>query len=444
MKKMNTYDLSFSSKTSLNMGAIVPIGYQMTLPKDNFKINPVITVRFSPMVAAVLGLFKLKFRIHHIKLRDIWTNFEKYYSGKGSISHPYKTLDKSWTATGSTLIEYLGAGRYDTSGNEDINMLLYRAYQKIYYDKYLRVDTATDPDDLYEMGDGADTGTSEVVQQDFYDVDILSRMVQQQFYSTAPQISSTPFDVTDVQNLLAESKHSSILRKFIYNAKEYMKQVIGIDDENYSDNAKVVHASDTFFTFNEITNTALSASYPLGVSQSLIQTSTNDGEITFDKKIHGDEFGILMYTISVIPITSDYQGSHKEILKPLSNKEYWNPIYENLGNVAVLGKECCTLNASANNTIGYTPIYNNYRHGRNFWSSEFQTTYNTQILRRSNVNTPAAARVITKTDYDYLFDSYSMPQIRAFAYNKVMAQRQISKVVDPINLDLNNISVNIK
>lgn len=78
----NEFDLSFDNKLTLNMGNIVPVLNQFTIPGDHFTIRPEMLIRFAPMTFPIMHRIDATIHFFFVPFRILWKNFEKYMTDK--------------------------------------------------------------------------------------------------------------------------------------------------------------------------------------------------------------------------------------------------------------------------------------------------------------------------------------------------------------------------
>ena len=156
--KSSVFDLSHEKKLSLNMGDLVPIFMQETLPGDQFKVNIEHLIRFQPLLAPIMHRVNVYTHFFFVPNRLVWNDWEKFITGgsDGEQSPVFPRLKVELTEeyegyfNRGTLADYLG---YPSSnlgtGNfkVDLSLLPFRAYQLI-YNEYYRDQNLTTPIDI--------------------------------------------------------------------------------------------------------------------------------------------------------------------------------------------------------------------------------------------------------------------------------------------------------
>lgn len=154
--KSSVFDLSHEKKLSLNMGDLVPIFLQETLPGDQFKVNIEHLIRFQPLLAPIMHRVNVYTHFFFVPNRLVWNDWEKFITG-GSDGEQLPVFPRIKSEFGAsdlvkfqrgTLADYLGfpSSSLPTSGTfkADFSILPFRAYQLI-YNEYYRDQNLTPP-----------------------------------------------------------------------------------------------------------------------------------------------------------------------------------------------------------------------------------------------------------------------------------------------------------
>ena len=154
--KSSVFDLSHEKKLSLNMGDLVPVFLQETLPGDRFKVNMEHLIRFQPLLAPIMHRVNVYTHFFFVPNRLVWTDWEKFITGGSDgeqlpvfprLKSQYTQAVKPEFARG-TLPDYLGfpSSSLPLTGDfkVDFSLLPFRAYQLI-YNEYYRDQNLTPP-----------------------------------------------------------------------------------------------------------------------------------------------------------------------------------------------------------------------------------------------------------------------------------------------------------
>jgi len=132
----NTFDLSHNTRTTFNMGQLVPIALHEVIPGDKWSIKFANYIRFAPMLAPVMANCRVRTDYWFVPNRITFPDWEKFFTGVDEVVEwPYLPNDSDFT--NKVLAAYFGipAGDY---GNTmvPISVLPFAAYAKIYDEFY--------------------------------------------------------------------------------------------------------------------------------------------------------------------------------------------------------------------------------------------------------------------------------------------------------------------
>lgn len=148
------------------------------------------------------------------------------------------------------------------------------------------------------------------------------------------------------------------------------------------------------------------------------------------------EFGWIITLGALRPKASYYQGVHKSLRKD-SIVDYFNPIFEHLGQQEIKTSELYFSNTSTDDDIfGFQDIYNEMRHMEDFTAPDLATIFPNKTMNRKFANAPTLGSSfiqVLPTEYDYLFavPSTRAPQAFFTSNNIVKAIRPLSKRSTP-------------
>lgn len=78
----NVFDLSHDAKLTTDMGKLIPVLFQETLPGDTFTITPEMLVRFAPMTFPIMHRIDATIHFFYVPNRINWKNWEKFLAGE--------------------------------------------------------------------------------------------------------------------------------------------------------------------------------------------------------------------------------------------------------------------------------------------------------------------------------------------------------------------------
>lgn len=155
MAKREKKDLSFTHKTTGDMGKLIPIGWFETLPNENHEIDVSAFIRGMPTIAPIMDQVDIKINHFYVPNRILWDYWTKFISQNDYLEPQQfpqlqiESIDKdAWNATSEQdkenlrkkyqLADYLGLNMLGTKQSTDmyISALPFLAYQKIFIDNY--------------------------------------------------------------------------------------------------------------------------------------------------------------------------------------------------------------------------------------------------------------------------------------------------------------------
>lgn len=135
----NLFDLSYDNKLSLDMGKLIPVMVQETLPGDNFTITPEMLMRFAPLTFPIMHRIDAEIRFFYVPNRISWDKWTDFLANKdfhppyiqGDNSYPFHVNPHStWDYMGLPLTTNSAGG--ENGITEKINALPFLAYLRIY------------------------------------------------------------------------------------------------------------------------------------------------------------------------------------------------------------------------------------------------------------------------------------------------------------------------
>ncbi|WNK12959.1 MAG: major capsid protein [Microvirus sp.] len=140
------FDLSHEKKLSAEMGKLIPILVQETLPGDNFQLNTDLLIRMAPMLAPLFHKIDVYTHFFFVPNRIIWSEWETFITGgsDGLQAPVHPTLTWGNGTLGpqvekESLADYLGlpwAELATSIQSIQANALPFRAYAEIYNEYY--------------------------------------------------------------------------------------------------------------------------------------------------------------------------------------------------------------------------------------------------------------------------------------------------------------------
>lgn len=164
--KRSYMNLSYESKLSCQMGALVPIMCKEVVPGDTFKIRSNAIIRFSPLLGPVMSNVKVYMHYFFVPNRLLWDNWNDFITGgpDGTLAPeaPYFDLTSSdyiKYMIDRKLGDYLGLPLIPSQSSLErvpkFSSMPFRAYQLI-YNEYYRDQNLTQPVETAFAVDGND------------------------------------------------------------------------------------------------------------------------------------------------------------------------------------------------------------------------------------------------------------------------------------------------
>jgi hypothetical protein len=148
--KRNLFDLSNNRRSSFNMGELVPIMVQETLPGDTFTIKTSQLVRFAPMLAPIMHHCNVWTHYFYVPNRTVWDGFDDYIFGGETADTvppvaPYFEIPYDQFSVGD-LADHMGVpcGQPSITRDLKVSALPFAAYGKI-FNEYFRDQVLMDP-----------------------------------------------------------------------------------------------------------------------------------------------------------------------------------------------------------------------------------------------------------------------------------------------------------
>lgn len=160
--KRNRFDLSYPVQTTLNAGYLIPFYLQDTLPNDTFFISQKSFIRANPMTAPLLHDVDVFLQYWYCPERILWKDTEAFFlglneaEGLASPVRPYIVAPEAGFEN-SSLADYFG---FPTEqGGIKVSALPFRAYAKIWNEKYRHQMYSDMKSVSYESGLDTETST---------------------------------------------------------------------------------------------------------------------------------------------------------------------------------------------------------------------------------------------------------------------------------------------
>jgi len=490
--KYNTFDLSHDKKLTMKMGEIIPVMAMDVLPGDKFTIESSHLTRFLPLVAPVMHQVKVKVRYFFSPNRLVWSNWEDFITGPESATDVSEPTHPTVTATGvpSTLADYMGISTATHAAQQtvEVNALPFAHYQFI-YNEYFRDQNLVDEKN-YQLTDG-NNATGDLLskrrvawQHDRFtsslpftqkgpevtlpvvagDIgltqirDLQGNVTTGNFNlgsfavppTTGGQLAATntglphqlvlreedfnPATINQLREAFAIQKWLELNARSGNRYTEHIQAHFGVTPQDARlQRPEEFGGSVSTVQFSEVLQTADTTDGDLGTMGGHGITASGSRKSSYYAQEHGWIFAV-MY---VVPDSSYFQGIPKKFDK-IDRYDYYQPLLAHIGEQPVKQREIFAAGTSAdNNTFGYLPIYDEYRHETNsvhglmktdlkHWHMSRDFGVNVPTLNNTFISCNPTDRIFTETE--------DAEQIIAHVYNKVNVGRKVPYYGTPMGI----------
>lgn len=488
--KYNTFDLSHDKRLTLKMGEIIPVMALDVLPGDKFNVESSHLTRMLPLVAPVMHQVKVKVRYFFSPNRLVWNNWEDFITGPESatdLTEPIHPTVRT-QATPSSLTDYMGVSTFQHAQqtNVEVNALPFAHYQFI-YNEYFRDQNLIDEKD-YKLIDGLNNAGDLLNKRRVaWEHDRYTSALP--FTQKGPEVTlpvvAGDIGITQVRDLsgnvttgthnLQQAAIPPTIGGQLFSAGQGAQMVLREEDFNpatinqlreafaiqkwlelnaRSGNRYTEHIQAHFgvtpqdarlqrpeefggstatIQFSEVLQTADTADGDLGTMGGHGITASGSRKSSYYAQEHGWIFAF-MY---VVPDTAYFQGIPKKFDK-IDRYDYYQPLLAHIGEQPVKQRELFAAGTSADdNTFGYLPIYDEYRHENSSVHGLMKTDLKHWHLSRDfGVNPPALNNTfVTAFPDDRIFvETNDAEQIICHVHNKVNVGRKVPYYGTPMGI----------
>lgn len=492
--RRNLFSLSHKVNLSCDQGELVPIGLVEVLPGDIFRHGTSLLIRLSPLLAPVFSQLNVTVFQFYVPTRICWDDFENFITGgpDGDDASVAPTITfGSGVAVGS-LADYFGLPP-GFSPLPPVSAIPFRGYAKI-FNEWIR-DQDLDAELVVSTASGADTTTNTVLQNIRWEKDYFTaaRPFEQKgpgvtipIGSTAPvnlvshttntnamqgrnastgafvgsdtNVQSTnagPIKFTGGANMVidpngrlytdlslatgipvSELRLANALQRFMelsaHRGSRYVEYLLSRFGVRSSDarlqRPELLSRSKQVVQISEVLATAEGASTEVG-----------------DLKGHGiagmrsnrymrmfEEHGYVFTLMALQPKTMYTQGIHRTWSRT-DKYDYFQPETQFIGDQEILQKEIYATDATANNTFGWTPRYQEYREQPNRIAGEFrQSSLDFWHQARIFSSAPALnAAFVTSDPTERIFAVPGQDTVYVTANHSLQARRVLAREGTP-------------
>lgn len=432
------FDLSYVNKLTGDMGYLIPIMCDESVPGDSWDIHAECVIRFQPQVAPILHRVDLYVHYYYVPYRLLWEDWEEFITGgeDGTNSDTLPTWIPSSAAVTAeeTLWDYLG---FPTGTDPDGAYPLdfpRRAYNMIYNQYYRQEElipevaltdenlkirawskdyfTSAQPDQQkgvagalpvtisgtgvaeWATGDFNDTTTvpsrlgfnaSPGYPQLYIDGDVGSELTNAVNFFNANEVdfsaaTATTFDVADLRLAFQIQRWQELNQRAGNRYVEFLRAHFscGPRDERLQ-RAEYIGGIKSNVIFSEVLQTSESDGTPQGTMAGHgIAVATQNAARYFS-----NEFGLIMGILSVMPRPAYQQGINRQWLRE-TRYDFYFPEFANLSEQQILRREIYATDVAADNIepFGFQGQYDEMRVKHDQVHGQFRTTYNYWHLGR--------------------------------------------------------------
>ena len=146
----SVFDLTHEKKLTCRMGELVPIFISETMPNDTFRCDSEVMLRLAPLLAPIMHRINVFVHYFFVPNRLLWSRWEDFITtgqfGTTNIMQPFVRINEVLAANrqllaAGSLSDYLGGpvipdGTAGYSSAQEMNLLPFAAYLKIWFDYY--------------------------------------------------------------------------------------------------------------------------------------------------------------------------------------------------------------------------------------------------------------------------------------------------------------------
>lgn len=476
------FDLSHEVKLTTDLGKITPFLVEEVVPGDKWKVSSEMFVRLMPLAGPMMHRVNIYAHFFFVPNRIIWEEFEDFITNQYSLTVPTCTLDNISSAKGF-LCDLMGLPIGYTGGTQ-INELPFRAYWKIWNEYYRDQNLQTEIDVenlpaswfypafrawekdyftscLPNSQQGVDVqlpigdftySTAATVRDAASAVDVNLKVTDQDS-SGSSNIIATSQGMTGTHNIAIKNLDSvnldinelrkahrvqRWLEKNMRAGSRYVESLLVhfnvISDDHRMQRPIYLGGGKTPVVISEVLNTSDTTNAVQGEMSGHGIAVGKSNKFSYFVKEHGYIMGLL----TIMPVTSYFQGIHKKWSREVATDFYW-PEFARLGEQEVLNKEIYHGGtANDDQTFGYQSRYAEYKYLPSRVCGDFKDGLLFWSLARSFATPPSLNSNFITTEQE----SLSL-QMRVFAaggeresfavqiFNHITAVRPMPYYADP-------------
>lgn len=432
----SVFDLSYEKKFTCDMGELIPICCEETIPGDFWQIGGRSVIRFQPLVAPVLHTIDVYIHFFHVANRNLWDDWEVFITGgdDGTDTTSIPTWEPTTYDEGS-LWDYLGFPvDVDVDGLYPVDFPR-RAYANIYNEYYRdenlitevaltnedillrawRKDYFTSAMPFLQRGDLValpvsgttsavwDTGVVDAPEN--FTTPLIMKIENND--ATTPQFGITGGGANSIANLVAALNDNEVdlssATTFDVNDIRTAVQIQKWMERNSRAGVRYKEFIESHFGTRYPDSRAMRPEYiggmkvPVILSETL-QTESSDASTpqgnmaghgiavgdNYIGKYRVKEFGIIMGIMSVMPVPSYSQGVNRQWIKE-TRYDYYFPEFAHLCEQEIFNGEICAKDADSTHNqgvFGYQGRYDELRYKPDMFCAGMRDTFDYWHLGR--------------------------------------------------------------
>lgn len=473
--KRNKFSLSHYTLSSMNQGALVPVGMFEVLPGDSVQMSTSALVRAAPLVAPVMH--PVHCRIHHwfVPYRLIWEDWEDFITGgpdgDDASVPPYIPAATVGSVGAGDLLNYLGVpvGAYGSISDFNPSALPVRAYYKIFNEWYRDQDLVSEyPVSKSSGADtnyaGSDPCASVAWEKDYFTSarpfeqkgdSVPIPIVPGNINNTAVVRASSSgviapgaltgqagtgnfqsggvnayldpnqtigIDVNDLRESLALQRYQEARARFGSRYTEYLRYLGVKSSDARLQRPEYLGGGKQTIQFSEVLQTA-EGTNPVGMMRGhgIGAMRSNRWRRFFE------EHGVVLTLMSTKPRTMYMQAMHRGWFRE-TKEDYWQKELEHIGQQEVYGREVYATGAVPTAVFGYQDRYDEYRRCESRVAGEFADTLKYWHMARDLSAAPTLnASFVQSNPTTRVYASTSSDQLYVMAQHSIQARRMVAR-----------------
>lgn len=488
----SNFDLSHDHRTTFDMGYLVPILCEDTLPGDKWSMSFEPLVRAAAMLAPVMSRIDVRIDVFHVSNRIMWPSWERWFKNELINEPPYIIINDSTEnqVKSHSLGGYMGLPAFDTLSNLTplkVSAFPFCAYNMIWNEFYRHQHVQTELTDVLTNDDNTTEFLGAAVSAPQYrnwthdyftsanpfpvsgnaGVDIP--ITHQPNSTIARKVSdSTPLANEDIvtsssgflrggggqENVWIDSAHKAQIEdlRSAIKVQEWLEKLtrggsrfremlwnfFGVDNKDMRMQVpELIGSSVQSMRISEVLSTAETLDSLDATVNPVGQQSGHGISAGRTRRFHysAKENGWIIAVLNVQP-TPTYmnQGLEKKFTRQ-TLFEYYFPQFAHLGEEAILNKELYIDDTATvqEEVFGYQARYSDYRFKNNRVSGEFGSNLDFWTFARKFASTPVLNDAFIKADQDNRPFSIQdgADNMRAMVYNDIKVTRPIPRFATP-------------